>query len=199
MYEENAIALPDYFFALQADCQKYEAKTFGKAKKYALCPLFKLFGENEFAKVYMAWADDALYFQIVVEQDEIKVSCPDVNKGDSVELFIDTKNLKSAKLTHRFCHHFYFLPELCEGRQAGEITRFRTEDVHPLASAQDLEVKSIISKRGYELFITIPEKCLVGYEPETSKAIGFSYRINRSNSEPQLFAHSHSEAIDQHP
>jgi hypothetical protein len=198
-YESEGIAPPEYFFSLDADCHKWQKGSFEKSKLYELPSFCKLWGEEEFAKVFMAWGEDALYFKVLVTQDEIKVSYPDVSKGDSVEIFIDTKNLKTAKLTHRFCHHFYFLPERIEGKECAEITRFRTEDVHTLAASDDLEMEVKSSKKGYSLEIVIPEKCLVGFQPEDSSAIGFTYRINRSNGSSQHFALSSTQAIDQHP
>ncbi len=198
-YEIEGFASPEYFFALDIDCQKWDKNSFGQSKKYELPAVCSLWGEEEFARVFMSWGLEGLYFIVQVVSDEVNVSYPDVTKGDSIELFIDTLHLKSAKLTHRFCHHFYFLPERIEGKECGEITRFRTEDTHPLCNADDLELQVSSLKKGYVAEIFIPEKCLFGYRPEDQPLIGFTYRINRAKATPQHFALSSDVAIDQHP
>lgn len=198
----EGIAQPAYFFALEADCRRLEKQAFESLHKKYLLPSFgKLWDEEIFAKVYMAWSESALHWTFVVEQEgPPKVSYPKVEQGDSIELFIDTKNLKTAKLTHRFSHHFYFLPERIEGVMTGEITRFRTEDTHPLCNADDIELTITHSKKGYVAEIVLSEKCLVGLQPEEKGCIGFSYRINRASGPAQHFApSSHHCTIDQHP
>ena len=184
---------PEYFFALELDVAKWKDSKKKDAKaawgeSYLLPQFCKLFQEEPFAEVSMAWSPEGLYFFVDVAHENPTVSFPEVQKGDSIELFIDTKNLKTARTTHRFCHHFYFLPERIEGTMAGESTRFRTEDSHPLCSADDLEVKVIRKKKGYTSEIFIPQKCLIGYQPEIGGQLGFTYRINRANDTPQHFA-----------
>ena len=80
------------------------------------------------------------------------------------------------------------MPEPLEGIQAGELTRFSTEDKHELCDPKDLKVKSQIGSRSYSMKIFIPSHCLVGYDPEQFDRLGFTYRINRSHKDPQHFS-----------
>ena len=188
----------DFFFSKEVDCHSCVKELI---KKHLLPPMAEVFGEETFAKVFMGWQQAGLFFQVEVAQlDAISVQYPDIKHGDSIELFIDTKAITSAKTTHRFCHHFYFLPELFEGRMKGECTRFRTEDSHPLCADEQLECTTRITKKGYTNSIVIPKECLVRYDPQAGSKIGFTYRVNRPQSASQHFAMSYDHArIDTMP
>lgn len=122
------------------------------------------------------------FFEVNITVSSLAVSYPNVEAGNSIELFVDTRNVKTARSSHRFCHHFFFLPEPVDGIQKGEITRFRTEDRHPICKPEDLHLDIDKMKKGYKAVIHIPSDCLHGYNPDDSAAIGFCYRINRPGS-----------------
>ncbi len=195
----------DFFFSKEVDCYQIadDKKLTGTSgptlakltTKYLLPSVGEVFGEDSFAKVFMGWQPAGLSFQIQVKQDQaLVVLYPDFRQGDSIELFIDTRAITSAKTTHRFCHQFYFLPELFEGRQAGECTRFRTEDSHPLCEEGQLSVEIEKQAKGYTATIFIPKECLVGYDPQKGSYLGFTYRINSSQGQVQHFAMTSDDA-----
>lgn len=132
---------------------------------------------ENFAACYIAWAADAIRVRIVFPYTSLKTDPLAFEKGDAVELFIDTKNLKNVKTTHRFIHHFCFFPERIDGVWGKEITRFRTEDRHLLADPAALEVNVVQENKKSFFDIRIPSKCLHGYVGEANTAIGFTYRI----------------------
>jgi hypothetical protein len=195
---------PVNFFQIQADCHRVE-KGFPKSqgvrqRKYLLPDVSSLCAEYPFAEVSLGWNTEGVEAFVQVSQPFQKVSYPDVSRGDSVELFFDTRDVKTAVYNTRFCHHFFFLPEAVEGHIAGEITRFRTEDTHELCDPQELKVKAAFKSTGYSLQIFIPAACLQGYEPEQFDRLGFTYRINRPNSSAQHFSVvSDDYQIDQQP
>lgn len=151
--------------------------------RYLIPDTHQLCNEAHFAKVYMGWHQKGLAFKVIVKKTVQKVAYPDVSSGDSVELFIDTRDVKTAGFNTRFCHHFFFLPEAVEGQQAGEITHFRTDDTHPLCDCNDLKVKSQQKSGEYTLQIFIPNSCLYGYDVGQFDRLGFTYRINRPGGE----------------
>lgn len=187
--ELQGFAPPDFFWQEELDCYAIESEL-SKAlgKKHELADLAGFFGEECFAKVSIGWQSSGLSFQVAVELDSIKVNYPDIAKGDSLELFIDTRDVKSARSVSRFCHHFFFLPEKFEGHDRGEITRFRSDDSHPLCQDESLELKVKKQATGYLMSIFIPQECLVGYDPANFQRLGFTYRINRSDGLKQHFA-----------
>lgn len=179
---------PINFFQLSFDCLFVKPGSLNAIKEHRLPDLSDLCSEPYFAKLAMGWNKEGLEFFIEVGQPVRRSNYPDVMRGDSVELFIDTRDVKTAGFNTRFCHHFFFLPEAVDGHVAGEITRFRTEDVHELCNPKELRVKTLVKSHNYTQQITIPASCLVGYDPEQFDRLGFSYRINRPDGPPQHFS-----------
>ncbi len=200
LFDEDLPALsPVQFFGLSADCQFLRGAI--KPGKGTLLPLTNdLLDEEHFADVYAAWNFEKLCFYFVVRRPFQKVGEPDFRKGDSIELFIDTRDLKTKGVVTRFCHHFVFFPVEVKNFFGQEITRFRNEDTHRLCHPEDLQVTSEIAEDSYSLLIEIPAHCLHGYDPLSFSRIGFTYRINRFEGPSQHFAVSSEEYnIEQHP
>jgi hypothetical protein len=199
MFEKEGFALsPINFFQLRLE--GHHASNGITAKKYLLPNTADLCQEEHFAKVFFGWNAQGLEFLVEVASPFKISSYPDVTRGDSVELMIDTRDVKTSGYNTRFCHHFFFLPEPLEGIQAGEITRFRTEDKHELCDSLELSVKSDVKSKSYTMKIFIPAHCLVGYDPEQFDRLGFTYRINRSQGDPQHFSVVSQEyQIEQQP
>lgn len=181
---------PVSLFSISAICRRRgdQAKTSALSRQYMLPRLSALCAENPFASVAVAWDKDGLWATISTTKPFERASYPDVRDGDSVELFIDTRDSKASGFSTRFCHHFFFLPQAVEGHVAGEITRFRTEDVHEWCDAKELRVSSSLGTEGYHLDLFIPAHCLHGYDPDQFDRLGFTYRINRPGDDPQHFA-----------
>lgn len=201
---EDFVALtPVNFFQLNVDCHQVgEAfpRLQAPPKQYYLPDLSDLCSEPTFGKVAMGWNKEGLEFLLESGKPVRHCYYPDVARGDSLELFIDTRDVKTAGFNTRFCHHFFFLPEAIEGHIAGETTRFRTEDVHELCDPKELRVKAQIKANSYTLNIFIPAQCLYGYDPEQFGRIGFTYRINRPDGPSQHFSVvTEDYQIDQQP
>lgn len=204
MFEDPFSLSPINFFQISFDCHFLEGPfpKLGKQKstKYELPDLSNLCAEESFAKVSMGWNSLGIEVYVVIDKPFEQCQLPDVSKGDSVELFFDTRDVKTSGHNTRFCHHFFFLPEAVEGTNAGELTRFRTEDTHELADGQELRVKSVLNASKYSMQIFIPAECLVGYDPEQFDRMGFSYRINRYRGKPQHFSAVTNEfQVEQQP
>jgi hypothetical protein len=174
----------DFFFRQELACS-YVAKSL--TKKHLLSDLCTFLGEDPFASVSMGWNETGLFWTVECRTEKVEVSYPEITMGDSIELFIDTRNALQARTTHRYCHHFFFLPEAVEGHQKGEITRFRTEDSHTLCDSESLVCDIEKKQKRYTASIFIPASCLVGYTPEVGSRLGFCYRINRQGGAPQHF------------
>ena len=191
---------PINYFLLEADCHHLSSRKNVTEKKYKLPATSELNCEDPFADIHMGWNDEGLAFHIKIKQELQESVYPNPEEGDSVELYIDTRDIKTARFNHRFCHHFVFLAESVDGVQAAEVTRFRTEDTHPLCDPHDLEVDVKEKKSSYEMSIWVPAKSLHGYDASQCDRLGFSYKINRFGDEPQHFAvHSGEYHVDQNP
>lgn len=190
---------PVQFFGVGSDC--FYLKEKAKLDRDFLLPsMSDLLNEESFADVYVGWSVDKLSFLIRVKSPFQSTGDGDFRKGDSVELFLDTRDLKTKGVISRFCHHFVFFPVQMQNFYGREITRFRGEDIHRLCHPEDLQVTPNLEDDDYELAIEIPATCLYGYDPLSFPRLGFTYRINRTGGAPQHFAVSSEEyAIEQHP
>jgi hypothetical protein len=202
MFDQEPLSLnPLHFFAISCDCRYLPIKErFPSLSSYSLPTTQPLTGEEAFAKIAMGWNEEGLAWQIEVNEPVSQCTYPKVDAGDSVELFIDTRDIKTSGFNTRFCHYFFFLPEAMEGISAGEKTHFRTEDSHPLCDSKDLVLETAVKRKFYTMKIFIPSHCLHGYDPKQFDRLGFTYRINRQGGEPQHFSVLSKEyQIDQQP
>jgi hypothetical protein len=189
---ENFVPLtPINFFQLKCICHYIEPgfpKLVGpKLRSYLLPNTSQLCHEYAFAEIAMGWNREGIEFAAVIAQPYHRAAFPNIMQGDSVELFFDTRDVKTAGFNTRFCHHFYFLPEEVDDHLKGEITKFRTEDTHDLCDPSELKVVTHLKKNGYTLQIFIPAHCLFGYDPDQFDRIGFAYRVNRTQGSSQHF------------
>lgn len=186
---------PVHFFAFQID--GYYSKN-GKLEKKHLLPTLSSFHDGRpFAEVFMGWNEKGIFFQISIQGRFDEPDFPNFSAADSVELFFDTRDVKTTGYTTRFCHHFFFLPEAMhtngESIQAGEITRFRTDDVHKLCDASLLQLKVSQGNKEKVMNIFIPSECLHGYDPSQFDRLGFTYRMNRITGMKQYFSASDAD------
>jgi hypothetical protein len=204
MIEDFVPINPVNFFQFRCDCHYIKAPfpqlSSKNLSKYLLPSLFELCHEFGFAEIAMGWNKEGIEIFASISQPFRRASYPNITRGDSLEFFFDTRDVKTAGYTTRFSHHFFFLPESIEGIAAGEITRFRTEDVHELCNSSELKVKTEIKSVGYAMHIFIPSLCLFGYDPEQFDRLGFAYRINRAEGAPQHFCVTSDDyQIEQQP
>jgi hypothetical protein len=202
MFENEPFSInPIHFFAISCACHYLTKKEqIPSLIQYALPSTEHLTREDSFIKLAMGWHEEGIALHLQVNEPPSESFYPEIEHGDSVELFFDTRDLKSAGFNTRFCHHFFFLPQSDEGVTKGEKTHFRTEDSHPLCDPQALYCQTQLRKNDYIMKIFIPSQCLYGYDPKQFDRLGFTYRMNRHHGEPQHFAVvSHDYQIDQQP
>lgn len=176
--------LPIDFFSLSLDI------AYAKSHRQlsTLPDTSELLGEESFAEVSLGWNEEGIFVHAKIERPFQECFFPDFKAGDALELFFDTRDLKTAGFPTRFCHHFVILPQEVQGIRAQEITHFRTEDTHPLCDSDEIKVDADFGRKSYEIRVQIPAHCLHGYDPRAFDRLGFSYRINRYKGEPQHFS-----------
>ncbi|MDN3504326.1 MAG: hypothetical protein P0S95_01970 [Rhabdochlamydiaceae bacterium] len=149
--------------------------------------------EEHFSKVAAAWNDEGLIFAFEVNVPFTKSDYPAYERSDALEILIDTRGLKSARIFHRFCHHFVILAGENMETSALEVTRFRGEDKHELCDPKLIEVEREFLAKSYKVKVTLPKEILNGYEPKEFKELKFTTRIHRAKGEPDDFSHSSKE------
>ena len=196
--ELPAFAPADFF---QFKCELLQV-TKGKkitSSKWQLPDSSALLDEPSHASVYAGWNLEGLFFHFDIEKPYQNSYFPEYHRGDCVELFIDTRDLKSSSIFTRFCHHFVFFAK-AEGEVVSqEVTRFRGDDRHPLCDPADLEVTAELHRRSYELKIFIPPQCLNGYDPTSFDRLGLTYKINYDGGEMEDFIFSSKRYDLRHP
>ncbi|MBS4167927.1 hypothetical protein [Parachlamydia sp. AcF125] len=197
---------PLNFFQIQADCypcemeRKHPFLSKPIHEKFFLPDNSGLSSEEPFAKVALGWHAEGIACTVQLQAPFVEAHYPNIQNGDSIELFLDTRDMKNAGFNTRFCHHFFFLAKSVEGVSCGEITRFRTEDSHELCDPSELQMKVDFTSKDHTFYIFIPRQCLHGYDPEQFDRLGFTYRINRPKRPSQHFSVLSNEyQIDQQP
>ena len=201
MLDECPGLIPVHFFVLAVECRRVPSDEWeSHAPLTELPEASALCAEEPFAKVSVGWNENGLFVHMHAKTPHKHVAYPNITAGDSLELFVDTRDVKTSGFNTRFCHHFFFLPDGVEGVQAGEVTRFRTDDRHELCDPSLIKVKSQPGKGGYSLWGFLPRECFFGYDPEQFNRIGFTYRVNRHGGAAQHWAASSEEfSIEQQP
>jgi len=190
---------PVEFFTLTATLHyTKQAPTLRTLRRFLLSDTSDLLGDEKFADVALAWNEEGIHAALFVQKPIERVEFPNFDKGDALELFFDTRNLKTAYCATRFCHHFLFFPE--GEKPAREITHFRTEDTHPLCDPSELILETKQERKAYSMQIFIPASCLHGFDPKSGNSLGFTYCIHRPAAPPQHFSVSSQHfSIDQSP
>lgn len=155
-------------------------------KKTLLPKIPSLYREEVFADLYLAWSNEGLEIQCDLFKPFEGSYFPDIEKGDALEILLDTRALVDLTYVHKYCHHFYFFPKEIDGVSALEVTRFKTEEKHPLADPKNFHVETTFSKKGYSMKIGIPRISLFGYDPEEVRRLSFAYVVH-SHKERQEF------------
>lgn len=202
--EKLPALLPAHFFrlSLSVRCRDVAPKRGTKQCSRAdlLPDLSSLFNEEHFADMSLVCSEAGLFFFLSVRKPFEESHFPNFSSGDCLELFIDTRDLKSAGYATRFCHHFLIFPQESNGIKCQEITHFRSEDRHPLCDQADLIPETHFMRQRYTVSILIPAHCLHGYDPRSFHRLGFAYCCHRFQGTPQHFAlSSHTYQIAQTP
>ncbi len=194
--------LPLDFFAMEGTLDYLKSGLSEKQirTKHLLPNTSSFIDEERFAEVAMGWNEEGIVVRLYADKPFEEADFPRFEQGDALELFIDTRDMKNAGFATRFCHHFLFLPQKVQGIHCQELTRFRSEDSHPLCDPSDLQIAATCEKRSYSLQIFLPRHCLYGYDPQEFDRLGFTYRVHRSGGQPQHFALSSKHFnIEQNP
>lgn len=152
------------------------------------------------SSLYLGWNENGILGKAEVSSPFHSSSFPSYTTGDCVELFLDMRDNKKAKVPSSFCHAFVLFPAAVDGVWGREVTRFRGEDTHPLCEPSALHVEAIHTPKSYTLLFFLPEEILQGYAPKEFPSMGFAYRIHRHKNTPLSFPFS-SENFEplQHP
>ncbi len=100
MIDEDFIPItPINFIQISTECHYIEpgsADLMEDPEPFSLPDTSDLCDEERFAEVCMGWNTEGLELLIEVEEPFQEAFYPEVSRGDSVELFIDTRDVKTS-------------------------------------------------------------------------------------------------------
>lgn len=174
------------FFALEIDC--FSCRPGSRlSKTHQLPSLAPYFGEEEFVTVYLGWNEEGLLFRFDIRAP-VQKCLSDFRRGDSAEVFLDMRDVKTTSAISSYHHHFVFFPEAVGGVLGKEVTRFGQDDMHALCNPSELHIDAAVGHKGYVLEVAIPRQALHGYDPSRFDRFGFTYKINRFHAPAQHFS-----------
>ncbi|MDP6777499.1 MAG: sugar-binding protein [Candidatus Latescibacteria bacterium] len=150
--------------------------------RFRLPDLGVLEGEGAYAEVYMAWHETGLYLALQVSRPAaLAVDPRRPVRGDGLQVWIDTRDVREAHRASRYCHHFWFLPrgggKSGKDPLAGQNRVRRARAQAKMCDPADLGVASRVLKTGYRMEVHLPAAALTGFDHEENSRLGFSYLL----------------------
>ncbi|MCS7303903.1 MAG: hypothetical protein NZ602_02185 [Thermoguttaceae bacterium] len=152
-------------------------------ESYRIFPLALLEGQRIWADFRMAWDEQGLAFCLLVQGKKQPVWCragrPE--DSDSLQVWIDTRDVHSVHRAGRFCYRFLFMPA-GGGPRLSEPTALwlpierAREQPRPVAS-DSLHVLARLKPDGYVLEAFVSAEALSGFDPLEQPRIGFNYAV----------------------
>lgn len=149
---------------------------------------------SEHVDLRAAWNPQGLGFALNVSGRTAPIlSDPrDPTRPDSLELWIDTRDMQTIHRATRYCHHYCVLPTGGgdDGRSAVTIAQpvARARDDAPLADSELFLTHAQIHKTGYLLEVWIPAEALTGYDVVHQPRLGFYCQVNDAEHGTLSFA-----------
>ncbi len=151
--------------------------------RYRLTGFSELEGRPMFAEVRAAWSEAGLAFTVVVRGKRQAPWCRGnrPEDSDSVQFWIDTRDVHNVHRATRFCHAFLFLPTGGGNRLADPMAQWipiprAREHPRPIAPGL-LKVLSRRVKDGYVLDALVLAGAMTGFDPQEHPRLGFNYLL----------------------
>jgi len=151
-------------------------------ERYRIPDLTSLDGKEPFADLYMAWNGRGVFLAIHVwKAPGLEVEPRRPLRGDGLQVWIDTRDVRDAHRASRYCHHFYFLPTgggtTGKAPVGGQMRIRRARAQAKPCSPEQLGVAARVSRSGYRMEIHLPSEVLTGFDPEENDRLGFAYLL----------------------
>jgi len=157
-------------------------------------PEVALEGRSPFAALWMAWSPGGLWFAAFVPRTRAPQVIPKrLAAGDCLELYIDTRDIRSAHRAGRYCHKFVVAPVGGAGR--GRHPIFEHQGIAralanpPTVLPEQIELAADVFSDGYTLEMRFPASALTGYDVEVNRRLGLAYVVHDIEREMQVWPH----------
>lgn len=187
-----------FLFRFSALCRYrdpvWKADGSGLDEKHRLANLAELEGQTAWADVRAAWSEAGLAFRVGVRGKRQPVWCraSRVEDSDSVQFWIDTRDVHNVHRANRFCHRFIFLPS-GGGRRldqpiAETLSINRARELPQPVREGLLKAQCQLLADGYVLDLFIPAEAMTGFDPAEHPRLGFTYAVNDRELGEQAFS-----------
>ena len=159
-----------------------KGKLLDLADSCALPPLAGLDGHSTWAEVRLAWNAGGMGVAVEVSGKPGRiVHDPDrPEESDGVTFWIDTRDTRDIHRASRHCHRFHAAPVPGVGKGLVAAVRqlkiARSTADAPMADPALIRSAAERTRTGYRLEVFLPASALNGYDPETNRRLGFSFR-----------------------
>ncbi len=158
-------------------------------------PELSMDGGKPFAHVYAAWSAAGMWFALDVPRKSAPRVLPKrLAEGDSLELYVDTRDIRSAHRAGRYCHKFVLAPVGGVGRARSAL--FEHQDIQralmnpPQVTSDQVEVASVVRDDGYAIELFVPAAALNGYDVDVTRRLGLAYVLRDTERYPQVWPHA---------
>lgn len=153
--------------------------------------LSSLHFQSAFGQVYVGWTLDGIAFAVAVATSHpLRLDREHPFRSDGLEIWIDTRDSRTARKPTRFCHHFLVLPGASGTRGAPpHVQEMNPGGVRRAEEMADLSRVHLAARipglpaqgsKGYSLEGFLPREVLTGYAPPESTSIALGYRLRSS-------------------
>ena len=157
-------------------------------------PAVGLEESETYAEAWAGWSPEGLWFAVRVPRSKAPRVIPKrPEQGDCVELYVDTRDVRSAHRAGRYCHKFVLAPVGGPGR--GTRPFFEHQPIHralmdpPMGPAEMVDVASSVVADQYVIELHLPAAALSGFDVEISRRLGLAYIVHDIEHEPQNWPH----------
>jgi len=183
----DPLVSPRFLFRFAAPCRYGEplwtAKGSALDKEHSLPNFAELEQPGAVPEVRAGWNETGLAFRFDVRGKHQAPWCRAQSPEDSdgVQIWLDTRDLKTVHRAGRFCHRFFFLPAGA-GRGfaepvCGALPIHRAREPHGPIREGQLQVLSEKRPDGYVLHVFISAAALTGFDPAEHPRLGFTYAV----------------------
>jgi hypothetical protein len=172
----------------------WEPEAAGLDETYRLASFAELEDRPNWADIRAAWSEDGLAFAVIVTGKRQDPWCRTTRPedSDSVQIWIDTRDVHNIHRATRFCHRFLFMPTGGGSGLSDPVAQWipinRARE-HPRAiKGNDVLATSRIQRDGYLLEAFVAAEALTGFDPQEHPRLGFNYAVTDRELGEQTFS-----------
>lgn len=145
--------------------------------------LVELEGRTGWTDVRAAWSEEGIALSVHVKGKTQALWCrrSSPEDSDSVQFWIDTRDVHNVHRAGRFCHRFLLLPTGGGKRLDEPVIQWmpihRARQQPRAIPAGDLQVHGAITADGYRLDCLLKKRALTGFDPAEHPRLGFNYAV----------------------